>query len=421
MNVICLAIDGLHIGQLGCYGSDAVPTPAFDQLASESFVLDQYVLDSPAPKTAYRSLWQGVHALNKSTDRGTIFERIAAADWRCSLMSDDAPLFEGITTTGLHEINLLPPLPARTAGSVGETGFARFFESAVDLAAGVENSNLLWLHSRGLTAPWDAPYSYREELVEDDEEPAPPTMSLVPAVADSSEMDPDELLGIRRAYGGQIKLFDECLAAFLELFAASGLQEDTLLVLMGTLGFPLGEHAVIGHADELLHEEFIHVPCLLRFPDGLGANERTTGLVQPSDLAATILDWADCDHAAVDGESLLPLLKGECDSIRDRACSVAYNPTSPVGGMPSELAIRTRYWHLRLDLQAAPNDEDSLAVQPLLYVKPDDRWEQNEIASRCPEQVEALRTAIDDMETWLENEESGPLEPLDECLREHPV
>ncbi len=420
MNILCLAIDGLHIGQLGCYGSDAVPTPAFDRLASESFVLDQYVLDSPALKTVYRSSWQGVHALNKSADRASIFERLAAVDWRCSLMSDDAALFEDFTRTGLHEVNLLPPSAEQTAESPSETGFARFFEAAVDMAAGLENSNLLWLHSRGLTAPWDAPYSYREELVEDEEEPSPPSMSAVPAVADCSEMDPDELLGIRRAYGGQIKLFDECLAAFLELFAASGLQDDTLLVLMGTRGFPLGEHAAIGHAGERLHEELIHVPCLLQFPDGLGANERASGLAQPTDLAATILDWAECDHSAFDGESLLPLLKGECTSIRDRACSVAYHSALPLGTMPSELAIRTRYWHLRLDLQSTPDDEDSLAVQPSLYVKPDDRWEQNEISSRCPDQVEALRTAIDDLESWLENGEGGFLEPLDECLREHP-
>ena len=33
MNVICLVIDGLQAGYLGCYGNSWLPTPGFDQLA----------------------------------------------------------------------------------------------------------------------------------------------------------------------------------------------------------------------------------------------------------------------------------------------------------------------------------------------------------------------------------------------------
>lgn len=419
MNIICLAVDALHIGMLGCYGSDSVPTPALDRLASESFVFDQYLLDSPDPRTVYRSLWQGVHALNKSAAGVTLAEQFAAADWQTTLISDDAQLFEDVSRAGFRDVNLLPSTEDRTAKSVSETGFARFFEAAVDAAAEVENSELLWLHSRGMSAPWDAPYEFREELVEDEDEPSPPTTSTVPRVEDSTAIDPDDLLGLRRAYGGQIKLFDECLAAFLDVFHASGLHEDTLLVLVGTRGFPLGEHGSVGHCGAQLHEELIHAPCLVRFPDGTGADERSNGIAHPCDLSATLLDWAGRDTATSHGESLLPLVRGDRFVARDRACMVAYDPAVQ-GGMPSELAIRTRYWHLRLDMQREPAAEDSLAVRPLLYVKPDDRWEQNEISSRCPDQVDALRAALDDFETAVQGEHASTLAPLDECLIEHP-
>ena len=47
VNAICLLIDGLNAGYLGCYGNASIGTPEFDRLASESFVLDQAILDSP--------------------------------------------------------------------------------------------------------------------------------------------------------------------------------------------------------------------------------------------------------------------------------------------------------------------------------------------------------------------------------------
>ena len=37
MNVICLAIDRLHLGHLGAYGNAWINTPAIDRLASQSW------------------------------------------------------------------------------------------------------------------------------------------------------------------------------------------------------------------------------------------------------------------------------------------------------------------------------------------------------------------------------------------------
>ena len=418
MNIICLAIDGLHIGSLGCYGSDSVPTPAMDRLASESYLFDQYIIDSPG--FAYRSLWQGVHAISHSPGGRSIAELLSSSDWNTTLVSDDARPFDRVAASGFRHIKLLSPAEDRTAESVSQTGLAQFFEAAVDVVAGFERSEFLWLHSHGMTAPWDAPYSFRDELIEDEDEPPPPSWSTVPAISHDGPIDPDELLGIRRAYGGQIKLFDECLAAFLEMFAASGLGEDTLLVLFGLRGFPLGEHAVVGTDQGHLHEELVHAPCLMRFPDGLAAGERTAAIVQPSDLPATLLDWAGCGTSLPHGQSLLPVIRGDCQGVRDRACTVAYDPTLPTG-MPRELAMRTRYWHLRLDPRGEPSDEDVPMAQPSLYVKPDDRWEQNEIASRCPNQVNALRTAVDDLLTAVEGDDAKAMAPLDKCLLDHPA
>jgi|GEM_PF-344426 len=421
MNIVCLAIDGLHIGFVGCYGSDSVPTPAMDHLASEAFVFDQYIIDSPDPVAVYPSLWQGIHALSNATGGDNIAAVLSAADWSTTLVSDDARWFDRVATSGFRHLNMLPPAEDRAAESLSKTGFARFFETAVDVVAGVERSEFVWLHSHGMTAPWDAPYSLRCELIEDEEEPSPPEMSTVPTIPRDRPIDPDELLGIRRAYGGQIKLFDECLAAFLEMFESSGLADDTLLVLLGVRGFPLGEHSVVGLNAGRLHEELIHVPCLMRFPDGMGAGHRGSAIVQPSDVPATLLDWVGHDVSIPHGQSLLPLIRGERSTLRDRAGTVTHDSNGPTASNSMEIAIRTHYWQLDFPPPGEHPAEDVRAERPLLYVKPDDRWEQNEISSRCPDQVEALRTAIDDLKTAIQGDNAKTMSPLDECLRYHPT
>ena len=47
MNAICLVFDRLHAGYLGAYGNSWIETPAFDRLASQSFLFDRALIDSP--------------------------------------------------------------------------------------------------------------------------------------------------------------------------------------------------------------------------------------------------------------------------------------------------------------------------------------------------------------------------------------
>ena len=62
MNAICLVIDRLHAGYVGAYGNTWIETSAMNRLASQSFLLDQAVVDSPDLDRLYRSYWQGWHA-----------------------------------------------------------------------------------------------------------------------------------------------------------------------------------------------------------------------------------------------------------------------------------------------------------------------------------------------------------------------
>ena len=92
----------------------------------------------------------------------------------------------------------------------------------------------------------------------------------VPARRLSKDYDPDELLPVTQAYAGQVSLLDICLGALLEDLEQLSLANRTIVSLTSARGFPLGEHHRLGPVDEALYAEVVHVPWILRLPDGAG-------------------------------------------------------------------------------------------------------------------------------------------------------
>ena len=166
-------------------------------------------------------------------------------------------------------------------------------------------------------------------------------------------------------------------------------------------GYPLGEHRYVGRAERLLHAELLQVPWLLHCPHGEGAAWRAHQLVQPPDIYPTLLEWFDValPTAALWGRSLLPrTLEHEGRFSREWAASVDNG----------ECGIRVPAWFLR---QPATG-------RPLLYAKPDDRWEFNEISDRCQDVVAQLAELLQSFEAAARTDDRQRLAPLSDILRE---
>jgi len=130
-----------------------------------------------------------------------------------------------------------------------------------------------------------------------------------------------------------------------------------------------------------LYGEVLHVPCLLSLPEVPTPIPRFGGLCQPMDLGATLADWMSGGEEAGDneGRSLLPLFRAEPTNWRQYVIALR----------EQENMIRTRAWMMRT--------ASNLSAGAELFVKPDDRWECNEIGDLCPEviqQMQALQAAV---------------------------
>src|SRR5271154_3606526 len=79
MNAISLVIDRLHVGYLGCYGNSWIATPNFDRLASDGFVFDQALIESPDLAEQYTAL----------TSQAQFVQRLRECGIATALITDD--------------------------------------------------------------------------------------------------------------------------------------------------------------------------------------------------------------------------------------------------------------------------------------------------------------------------------------------
>jgi arylsulfatase A-like enzyme len=400
MNALVLVIDRLHTGYVGAYGNTWIQTPSMDRLAVEGFVFDQFLIDSPHLSTLYRSYWHGLHALCPQSflgNRSSLPKLVSSAGIHTTLLTDDVAVAKSASAADFHELVEWDDTAAiEAAEDIDQTHLARCFARIIDWFESAPYPFLLWCHLTAFDAPWDAPYELRHRCAER-EDPDPPEWVEVPCRMLERQYDPDELLSVIQCYTGQVLLLDTCLGALWEYLDAGPAGRNTLVVMLSARGFPLGEHLRIGPADDALYSELVHVPLLLRLPDGTGAAARSQCLVHPADVWATILDWWDLlDIGGVpSAASLLPVVRGKDVRVRDRLCL-----TDDSG----QKAIRTPAWYLRG------------AQPPELFAKPDDRWEVNDVADRCHQLVEPLKDALSAFEAGVRLGSTDNLPPLDEAL-----
>ena len=358
----------------------------------------------------YRSYWQGWHALcpPPPEPRPSLAALLSEAGVTTALLTDEPQVARHPLAVDFDEIiEIDPPWQPQTATAIDRTHFGRCFVEMIEWLRSARGPFLLWCHLSGLGTTWDAPPGFRQAY-RDQGDPPPPPGADVPERILPADYDPDELLGVTQAYSGQVTLLDTCLGALGDFLDGLSGSDETLLTLTSARGFPLGEHGRVGPCDGALFGELVHVPWMIRLPDAAGAALRSRHLVGPADLWATLLDWWSVGGSPLlsgegsgvraissPADSLLRLAGGQCRAGRDRLC---------IAGAEGQRAIRTPAWYLRA------------ALEPELFAKPDDRWEINNVASRCQDVVERLLEALAGYEAALAAGRVSDLPPLSDVL-----
>jgi len=188
--------------------------------------------------------------------------------------------------------------------------------------------------------PWDPPKHRIQQFYPGLKEDLPHS----PVYSSSDRFSEEELVQMRAMYAAELTVVDHWFGYFMDKVDQMNLWEDTLIIATTDHGFFLGEHGLVGKPDLVpLYSEMSHIPLMVYHPDGKHGN-RSSQTVQLVDLFPTITDslgislptmikdegivgtghrkaWEGIAETALGlhGKSLLPLLKGEEQAIREIA------------------------------------------------------------------------------------------------------
>ena len=142
-----------------------------------------------------------------------------------------------------------------------------------------------------------------------------------------------------RNYLATVKAVDESVGTLLAYLKKNGLDENTIVIYASDQGFYLGEHG--WYDKRWMFEESFKMPFLIRWPGVVKPGSKPDAMIQNIDYAPTFLEMAGLKAPKeVDGKSIVPILKGKQDDVRDSLYYAYYE----IGehAVPQHFGVRTK-------------------------------------------------------------------------------
>lgn len=364
LRTLFLLFDSLNARALSCYGG-SIPTPNFDRLAERAVTFDNHYIGSMPCMPARRDMHTGrLCFLHRSWGPLEPFDNSFPAHLKeagiySHLISDHYHYFEDGGATYHTRYTtwdfvrgqesdpwiamVKPPIERfreqyhpvqfedtrdghRLQGMINresikeETDFpcVQCFDAALDFldSNGGDDNWLLQLETFDPHEPFFAPDFYKKAFPT---AYAGPTLDW-PRYRKVEEL-PDEVEELRANYAALVALCDAQLGRILDNFDRHDRWDDTAIVLTTDHGFLLSEHDWWAKNRMPFYNEIANIPLFVYSPEfSEKAGCRISALTQTTDIMPTLLDLfgqSPKDHVL--GRSILPLMAGEVDRIRDVA------------------------------------------------------------------------------------------------------
>lgn len=327
-NVLLVVLDVVRARSLSLYGYDRPTTPYLERFATQAILFEKAISTAPWTLPSHGSMFTGR------------LPQELSVDFRRPLDSTYPTLAEGLRDHGYHTAGFVANLAyiSREYGlargfvhyddfpvSVGQTLLSsslwrrivrsdrlRQFVGFHDLlhrksARQVSEEFLSWLDGREDSRPFFAfmnLFDAHEPYL-----PPPPFDRLFGSIDERGPFQHGAYLTTghwskrarkdrsdsaawaldRAAYDGAIAYMDQELQKLLSALAERQLLDRTLIIITSDHGEHHGEHGLYEHTASL-YMPLIHVPLLIRLPDGAHANTRITAAASLADLPATVMD-----------------------------------------------------------------------------------------------------------------------------------
>ena len=256
---------------------------------------------------------------------------------------------------------------------------ARVFTSAIRFVEDNRDNQpfFLWVDSFSPHEPCDAPREYADAYDPAWDEDWRPIYCHEPNVSEKVKRR------VIAEYYGEVTHVDHHLGRLLAAIDASGIGDDTLVMVVSDHGSEMWDH---GHIVKTFHgiryRHNAELVCIVRFPGKEHAGQRVNGFVMSHDFVPTLLDLAAALRPPMDGLNFMPLVTGEEQSLRDHIV------TGWAGARGStRAAVRTHDFAYSCDCDIADMDEHLFDLRT-------DPGELENVASEMPDVTGEYRARL---------------------------
>lgn len=429
-NVVLILTDDQGWGDVGYNGNPVLRTPNLDRLAAQSTSLDQFTT-YPSCSPTRAGLLTGRHAYRTGVtevlggnflmhaDEVTLAEVLRDAGYATGIfgkwhLGPNYPLRpndQGFQEVLVHKGGGIgqpagPPDNTYYDPVLEHNGVSRRFEGYCDDIFAEATIEFIREHAgESFFAYYSTPLPH------------------FPLVVPDALADPYRAMGLHEHNAltyGMIASVDANVGRIMDTLEELGLEEDTILIFMSDNGprtrrtkndkYPGRYVAGLRGTKTSVYENGIRVPFLIRWPGQIAAGRRLDTLAGHLDVMPTVADACGVslpDDRALDGISMLGLLRGETSAWPDRRLFYQLH-AGPEPFRYVHFAVRTKQYKL-----ISPHDNPHVVYDPPserqikrllqnleLYDLQADPSEINNLAAQHPEIVDRL---LEDYERWYDD------------------
>lgn len=365
-NVLFVMVDALRPDVLGCYGNRDVSTPHMDRLAREGVLFERALVQAPYTWTSFGSFLTGKYPRRHGLLRMLPGERLeqnvtlqrhlksakrkdgqtlraddyAGAAFMTGALSHGSGLLDGFDGylelmkghpfvqldsrfSQLRSVMVGPSVAFKVREKLDTDFLAR--EAADWMADHGQRRFANFVHLYSTHTPYDPPEPFRSLYV--DPNYTGPISAFYASTRQAIErgvyeLTPADQQQIFHLYLGGVSQADHHLGLLLAELERQGVLDDTIVIVTSDHGEDFGEGGRWEHNH--MYNSNLHVPLLVRWPKAFPAGTRVSATVESIDLFPTLMDAMGLElppvagpRDIVDGVSLLPLVRGEVDRVRD--------------------------------------------------------------------------------------------------------
>jgi arylsulfatase A-like enzyme/Tfp pilus assembly protein PilF len=368
-NVILFTLDTTRADHIACYGYPDVRTPNLDALAARGVLFEQAAASSPLTLPSHSSIMTGMYptyhgvrvngntALNQ--EQTTIAEVLSSRGYRCGAFIGAFVLDGrwGLNQGFEHYDDRfdLQKYKHIDLGSVQKPGNEVMDEALAWLDGEKSSPFFAWIHLYDPHAPYEPPEPYFSEYGS---------------------------RGMYRLYDGEIAFMDEQIGRCVAWLEKNGLDQNTILILIGDHGEGLGSHGEGTHG-YFIYDYAVHVPFLVVAPFQSLQGKRVPGQVRAVDVFPTLLELAGFKSPVnVQGRSLLPLMFRPGKEVDAYAYGESMGPSLLFGWSALHSLRTTHYKYID-----APRAE--------LYDLTQDGDEQTNLLAQSPGVARKMKNELD--------------------------